>query len=128
MKKHCIFNLKTALFVVAGTLCMSSRGAIESRLTMENDTFLKKDDSDYTHGTKFEIVDKDLGLHYMVQQTMYAPPDLSLKHHEPGDRPYAGMLIGGVGYEFFQDEESPWTHYGEIDFGIIGPGAGCKET
>ena len=128
MKKHCIFNLKTALFVVAGTLCMSSHGAIESRLTMENDTFLKKDDSDYTHGTKFEIVDKDLGLHYMVQQTMYAPPDLSLKHHEPGDRPYAGMLIGGVGYEFFQDEESPWTHYGEIDFGIIGPGAGCKET
>jgi len=59
---------------------------------------------------------------------MYAPDDLRLKEHIPGDRPYAGMLIGGFGYEFFRDKDSPWTNYGEIDFGMIGPAAGCKET
>jgi hypothetical protein len=100
---------------------------MESYFTMENDTFLRKDDSDYTHGTKFEVVD-DNRFHYMISQTMYAPPDLREKHHIPGERPYAGMLIGGIGYEFFQDPYSPWTHYGELDFGMIGPAAMCKDT
>ena len=109
-------------------LPMTSFGQFETRLTMENDTFLKQDDSDYTHGTKFEIVDDVHGMHYMVQQTMYAPPNLDLTHHVPGDRPYAGVLIGGIGHEFFRDDQSPWTHYGEFNFGMIGPSAGCKET
>ena len=47
-------------------LPMTSFGQFETRLTMENDTFLKQDDSDYTHGTKFEIVDDVHGMHYMV--------------------------------------------------------------
>ena len=38
------------------------------------------------------------------------------------------MLIGGVGYELFQDPASPWTHYAELDFGMIGPAAMCKDT
>ena len=101
--------------------------SFETYLTMENDTFLKKADNDYTHGTKFEVVDND-GFHYNLSQTMYAPDDLKEKHHIPGDRPYAGMLIGGVGYEFFFDPESPWTHYGELNFGMIGPAAMCKDT
>lgn len=101
---------------------------MESYFTMENDTFLRKDDSDYTHGTRLDLIDNDTLFHYMIQQTMYAPPDLRNKHHVPGERPYAGMLIGGVGYEFFQDQQSPWTHYGELDFGMIGPAAGCKDT
>lgn len=101
---------------------------MESYFTMENDTFLRKDDSDYTHGTRLDLINNDTLFHYMIQQTMYAPPDLRNKHHVPGERPYAGMLIGGVGYEFFQDQQSPWTHYGELDFGMIGPAAGCKDT
>ena len=116
------FNLLSIiLFLCLGAFSM------ESYFTMENDTFLRRDDSDYTHGTKLELVDENR-LHYMISQTMYAPPDLRLKHHVPGDRPYAGMLIGGVGYEFFQNPVSPWTHYGELDFGMIGPAACCKET
>ena len=100
---------------------------MDTYFTMENDTFLKRADDDYTHGTKLELVD-DARLHYMLSQTMYAPPDLREKHHIPGERPYAGMLIGGVGYEFFQDPKTSWTHYGEVDFGMIGPAAMCKET
>ena len=106
--------------------CLCSYG-IESYFTMENDTFLKRADNDYTHGTKLELVD-EIGWHYMVSQTMYAPSDLREKHHIPGDRPYAGMLLGGIGKELFQNADSPWTHYAEVDFGMIGPAAMCKET
>ena len=117
-------------FLFAASLLVSAIGfaQYESIFTMENDTFLKKDDSDYTHGTRLDVIDRDTWIHYMVQQTMYAPPDLRERHHVPGDRPYAGMLLGGVGYEFFRNPQSPWQHYGEIDFGMIGPAAGCKDT
>ena len=124
-----VMNIKTCIafiaLVVGGGLAQASW---ETYFTMENDTFLRRDDSDYTHGTKFEAVDRDMGIHYMISQTMYAPPDLRKEHHVPGERPYAGMLIGGVGYEFFADPYSPWTHYGELNFGMIGPAAMCKET
>ena len=96
-------------------------------LTMENDTFLSRADDDYTHGTKVEYI-TDSGIHTMLSQTMYAPKNLKKTEHIVGDRPYAGMFIGGVGYEFFQNPTSPWTHYGELDFGMIGPAAMCKDT
>lgn len=99
---------------------------LETYLTMENDALIKHDD-DYTHGTKVEVVN-DAGYHFMASQTMYAPSDLTRKDHIKGDRPYCGMLLGGIGYEFLSSPNSPWTHYGEIDFGMIGPSSKCKET
>lgn len=118
---------KLKIASIVSLMCMCAL-PMESYFTLENDTFLRKDDSDYTHGTRFDLIDTDTLFHYMIQQTMYAPPDLRNKHHIPGERPYAGMLIGGVGYEFLQNPDSPWTHYGELDFGVIGPAAGCKDT
>ena len=118
--------MKKLLGLLVCLITVSAFG-LETRLTMENDTFLKNADNDYTHGTKFEVID-DSGLHFMIEQNMYAPSDLKKSEHIKGDRPYCGMLIGGIGYEFFQDPESPWTHYGELDFGMIGPAAGCKWT
>lgn len=59
---------------------------------------------------------------------MYAPSDLTQKDHIPGDRPYAGILYGGIGYEFFRDYDPNWTHYGELDFGMIGPAAFAGHT
>ena len=117
-------NRLSSILVV--TLVSFSVSGLETYLTMENDALLKED-NDYTHGTKGEVVTDD-GFHYMVSQTMYAPNDLRLKEHVDGDRPYAGMIIGGIGYEFLQQPMSPWTHYGELDFGMIGPAAMCKET
>lgn len=107
--------------VVAGNTCAS-----EFYATMENDIFFHHDD-DYTHGTKFEYV-TDSFWHFNIQQNMYAPADLSRTDHIVGDRPYCGMLIGGIGKELFNDPTSPWTHYAEINFGMIGPSAHCKET
>lgn len=111
---------------VAVTLMSFSAQGYDTYLTMENDAMLQED-NDYTHGTRLEVVG-DGGWHFMVSQTMYAPSDLRREDHIAGDRPYCGMLLTGAGYEFFQDPASPWTHYGELDFGVIGPSAWCKET
>ena len=59
---------------------------------------------------------------------MYAPSDLRRSDHIEGDRPYAGIIYGGVGYEFFRDYNPYWTHYGELDFGMIGPAAFAGHT
>ena len=59
---------------------------------------------------------------------MYAPSDLRRSDHIEGDRPYAGIIYGGAGYEFFRDWNPFWTHYGEIDFGMIGPAAFAGHT
>ena len=117
------FKKTTASFFLVPALALAS----DTYLTMENDNFLTGTDDDYTHGTKVEHV-TDEGYRFMVSQTMYAPPDLRKKHHVKGERPYCGMLLGGLGYEFFQDETSPWSNYGELDFGMIGPAAMCKDT
>lgn len=95
-------------------------------LQMENDALIQED-NDYSHGTMLEIID-DYKIHYKLQQNMYTPSDLKATEHIPGDRPYSGLLLGGVGYEFQNDMESPWTHYAELNFGMIGPASMCKET
>jgi len=116
-------NSALILFSVLTGLCYG----VQTYLSIENDTLLKKSDNDYSHGTKFEVAD-DNGFHYLAQQNMYTPNDLKEKHHIPGERPYAGILLGGVGYEVYFDPQSPWTHYTELDFGMIGPAAMCKDT
>lgn len=97
----------------------------ELYLTMENDALVKHDD-DYTHGTELEFVN-DRGVHFLASQTMYAPSDLKREDHIKGDRPYCGMLLGGLGYELY-NRSSGWSNYGEANLGIIGPFAKCKET
>ena len=94
---------------------------------IENDALMKAGDNDYTHGTGFEYITDSL-YHFKVGQNMYAPSDLRREDHIVGDRPYAGIIYGGVGYEFFDDPQSSWTHYGELDFGMIGPAAFCGHT
>ena len=121
---HIIMKKIIIPFVFISTIICYGDGAY---FTLENDTLIKRADDDYTNGAKLEYVTDD-GIHAMVSQTMYAPGDLRQTKHIVGDRPYCGMLIGGIGYEFFQDSESPWTNYGELDFGMIGPAAMCKDT
>ena len=101
--------------------------ADQAYLTLENDTFLKKADNDYTHGTEFKYI-KDNGWQFKVQQNMYTPSDIKVKEHINGDRPYAGMLIGGIGKELFIDAKSPWSHYLEINAGVIGRASGAEQA
>lgn len=106
--------------------------AAQFTLNLENDCFipdksLGKGDNDYTHGTCLEFID-DNHFHYKLSQNMYAPSDLRRKDHIIGDRPYAGIIYGGFGYEFFRGHSHFWTHYGEIDAGMIGPAAFAGHT
>ena len=95
--------------------------------TIENDALGSFGDNDYSHGTGFEFIDSNY-VHYKLGQNMYTPSDLTRSDHIVGDRPYAGIVYAGIGYEFFRDPMSSWTHYGELDFGMIGPSAQCKQT
>ena len=47
---------------------------VQTYLSLENDTLLRHSDNDYSHGTKFEVVDDK--FHYLIQQNMY----ISLYH------------------------------------------------
>lgn len=114
------------ILLVASVFVAGICYGLETYFTMENDCFCTHSDNDFSHGTGLEVIN-DL-FHYKIGQNMYTPGDLRKTEHIKGDRPYAGMLYGGVGYEFFRDPESPWSHYGELDFGVIGPGAMCKDT
>ena len=112
---------KIVTLMMAVAACVQWSGALDTCLTFENDALISAGDNDYTHGTCFEVVDFD--WHYKVGQNMYAPSDLRRSDHIVGDRPYAGLIYGGVGREIAFDEGSMFTHYLEVDFGMIGPSA-----
>ena len=116
-----------ATILVLCITALQSVHGMQATLTFENDAFIPHGgDHDYTHGTCIEITENL--WHYKVGQNMYAPSDLKRSDHIVGDRPYAGLIYGGVGKELFYDTKSSWTHYFELDFGMIGPSAHCKET
>lgn len=124
MKQHNCKVLTIAVVFATAIFAFSS----QFNVSIENDTLkVPSSDDDYTHGTGFEYVN-DSFMHFKLGQNMYAPSDLRRKDHIVGDRPYAGIIYGGVGYEFFRDYVPEWTHYGELDFGMIGPAAFCGHT
>ena len=119
-------RIKTLALAVAAACTSACLASGSAKLTFENDALMGAGDHDYTHGTCFEVTE---GLwHWKVGQNMYAPSDLKRSDHIVGDRPYAGILYGGIGKELFYDPSSSWSHYFELDFGVIGPAAGCKHT
>ena len=93
--------------------------------TFENDCLLKHSDNDYSAGVELKYITDD-NWYFKLQQNMYTPNSIRIKEHIKGDRPYAGALLGAVGKELFVDPDSPWSHYVEGNFGMIGP-ASCAE-
>lgn len=120
--------MKMLVIVLAIIIFTAATSAAQQfNLTLENDALGKFGDNDYTHGTGLEFIDSQF-IHWKIGQNMYAPSDLKRSDHIVGDRPYAGLLYGGIGYEFFRDPETFWTHYAELDFGMIGPAAFAGHT
>ena len=116
-----------AIFLVAALVC-SFVHADSIALRLENDCLLQTGrDEDYTHGTGLEYWYKD-EWRFTLQQNMYTPNDIKRHDHIVGDRPYAGWLGVGIGKELFKDSKSPWTHFAEIHFGMIGPSAKAGKT
>lgn len=100
-------------------------------LILENDClfnrYMKNQDNDYTHGTGIEYWYRD-EWRFMLQQNMYTPSDICTPYHVPGSRPYAGWLGAEVGKQLFTDNDSPWSHYAAINFGMVGPSSQAGNT
>ena len=97
-------------------------------LQLEND-FPWHDDADYTHGSRVEYLTGD-GFRFGVQQQMYTPLDLRNAEQIPGRHPYAGTLLGFVGYK----DPEPLTgslsfyHDVELSVGVLGPSSHADDV
>lgn len=117
--------MKTLVPVLTLLSAVASAGQLS--VMLEND-FPFHDDSDYTHGTRIEYV-RDDGLRYGAQQQMYTPYDLRNAEQVDGRHPYAGYLVGFVGYR----DETPHgdlTIYDDLEAqaGVLGPSSGAEQT
>jgi len=120
----------------------------------ENDLFANTD-GNYTNGTKFSWISPDLSeyrevgklpaavnraiqfLPYIHKegmqrnitlsfgQNIYTPDDIQRTTLDPNDRPYAGWLYFGIGYQTKSDR---WLNIIEVNFGIVGPWALGEEA
>jgi len=113
-------------------LLFSSLAAVATagqlNLQLEND-FPWHDDADYTHGTRIEYVLDD-GLRFGVQQQMYTPLDLRNADQVPGRHPYAGTLLGFVGYKEPERLTDSLTFCHDIEFyaGVLGPSSHADDV
>jgi len=121
-------NLKLRILsvILVSIACASAAYADSVALQFENDCLFRRtmrnQDNDYTHGTGLEYWFKD-EWRFTFQQNMYTPENITAYEHLVGERPYAGWLGGSVGKELFIDAKSPWTHFADLHFGMVGPAA-----
>ena len=64
---------------------------------------------------------------FVFGQNFYTPQTITIAAPQPNDRPWAGVLYGGVA-ESIVDERQRIQHYFEVQAGILGPGAGAQAT
>lgn len=107
-----------ALIALAATVSFADRFSIQA----ENDFWFHKD-CDYTHGTRLEY---EYGLWtFAVQQNMYTPNDKKADYPLPDQHPYAGYLVGEVGYSFVGKNS---TDYIGLQLGLVGPHTYAEQT
>ena len=109
-------------------LLVSTAFAGRLSLTLENDAFWH-DDADYTHGTRIEYARED-GLRYGVQQQMYTPLDLRNEDQVAGRHPYAGTMLGFVGFRDRDRVRSWLTAYDDAELmaGVLGPSSHADDV
>ncbi|MYL24311.1 DUF2219 family protein [Halomonas alkaliantarctica] len=69
------------------------------------------------------------GMAYRFGQQIYTPNDIGTERLIKDDRPYAGLLFGGItllGHDQFEDWSQSSSLY--FDVGIIGPASGAEEV
>jgi len=62
---------------------------------------------------------------YRLTQEIYTPPDLSLPAPQPGEQPYAGVLLADVSL-YSKTCRSQHTYIFAV--GVVGPASGARET
>lgn len=101
-------------------------------VTLENDTFLDKDDN-YSHGTEIEYVDKlyrdEFSVRrvgYGVNQLMYTPHDISNTEFPPqNDRPWSGTLsLYRESWRLYKTQSIRTR----VSIGVLGPSAKAQRS
>lgn len=131
--------------------CLATPASADGLLSLkvENDAFSGGDDGHYTNGVEFiwsfeppaehwtrRLADalpgwsaSDLdGVAYRFGQQIYTPNDIGSERLIENDRPYAGLLFGGL--SLFDDERlDGWrqTSSLHLDIGMVGPASGAEE-
>lgn len=62
---------------------------------------------------------------YHVGQLMFTPRNIDMKAPQPGDRPFAGYLFGGM---FLQRANDITLDHFQVDLGIVGPSSFAEDT
>lgn len=137
--------------VAAGLmLCLTSATAFAAgllTLKSENDKYLGGDDGQYSNGVEaiWAFVPDDShwlrglanrlpgwseegldGVAYRLTHQMYTPDDIRVSSLIEDDRPYAGVLLGGVSL-FDEIRHDGWreTRDFNLDLGVVGPASGA---
>ncbi|GAB2794906.1 lipid A deacylase LpxR family protein [Halomonas shantousis] len=138
-----LFTLLAALAAPA-----SAEGLLS--LKAENDVFASSDDGHYTNGIELIWSFEPSGDHwtrrmasllpgwsasgldsvaYRFGQQIYTPNDISTPRLIEDDRPYAGLLLGGV--SLFDDvQHAGWRQASSVhlDVGVVGPASGGEKV
>lgn len=141
------FRAASLFFLALFTATASAQGLLS--LKVENDVFTGND-GHYTNGVEltwaFEPANDHWsrrftnavpgwsaseldGVAYRFGQQMYTPDDIDAERLIENDRPYAGLLFGGI--TLLEGEQyDGWrqTRRLSLDAGIVGPASGAKQT
>lgn len=109
------------------SLLAAASVAGQLNIQLEND-FPWHDDADYTHGTRIEYVQD--AFRFGVQQQMYTPLDLRNAEQIEGRHPYAGTLLGFVGYKDPSSLTDFLTFYHDVEVaaGVLGPSSHADDV
>lgn len=112
--------------ILALVAAMAYGGQLNVQL--END-FPWHSDNDMTHGTRIEYV-RDDGLRFGVQQQMYTPNDLRRENQVEGEHPYAGTMLGFVGYRDVDRLNGFLSAYDDVELqvGVLGPSSHADDV
>jgi len=134
--------------LLLGSLVTSASAEGLLSLKVENDAFSAGGDGQYTNGAEviwaFEPPDRHwtrrladvipgwsgsslAGATYRLGQQMYTPEDIKVEALIKDDRPYAGLLFGGI--SLLSEREHGGLRLADslhIDVGIVGPASGAE--
>jgi hypothetical protein len=144
------------LFVTAGASAQWRQAFNSSTLSWENDNFGigRKSDRFYTNGVRYSAMFSDGVIQWrwpktfrdavwlrlgnngaqpiesvgvVFGQNFYTPQIITIAAPQPLDRPWAGVLYGGL-TEVITDADQKISHAFELQIGVLGPGAGAQGT
>ncbi|GAA3900557.1 lipid A deacylase LpxR family protein [Halomonas cibimaris] len=146
MKQMC--SVRQALTLVAAGLAMAglptaARASDAFSLTIANDGTVSTDDGHYTSGVTLrydftpapehwtqrvgralpdELVQRTQRAEYRLAHRIYTPNDIETSALIERDRPYAGLMLGGV--SLFDSQATAYGHTAtdlHLDVGVVGP-------